>query len=95
MKIAKEILKELVYGSFEGFEVISDEITDTGRWSVYHEMIFSHEGHFYRTSYSVGATEYQCEEPFEFDPVEVDVEEVFPVEKVITVYMSKEQIEKS
>jgi hypothetical protein len=51
---------------------ISNEIVGHGRWSVTHRCIFDFEGKYYSTSYSVGATEMQDEEPYEYatDPIE-------------------------
>ena len=40
---------------------IEDNIIDTSRWSIIHEIIFEDGGKFYRTTYSVGATEMQWE----------------------------------
>lgn len=56
-------------------EAISDEVTDTGRWSIYHDIIFEYEGKFYQTDYSEGATEQQCESPWE-DETEITSFEV-------------------
>ena len=44
-----------------------DEVVDNSRWSIHHEIVFEHEGKFYKTWYSVGATEYQDESPWEYD----------------------------
>ncbi len=46
---------------------LTNEITDTGRWSVYHEIVFAHDGKFYKTCYSVGATEHQDERIWEYE----------------------------
>lgn len=54
---------------------IKDDITDTSRWSIYHDIIFTHDGKFYRTYYSVGATEMQWESPWE-NETEVECTEV-------------------
>jgi hypothetical protein len=67
-------------------ETIEDEIIGHGRWTVHHRRVFSHEGKFYVTTYSVGATESQDERPYEYDSEEIDCAEVFPREKTITVY---------
>jgi len=60
--------------------VKQDEVVDTSRWSVIHELIFEHEGKHYRTFYSKGATEYQDESPWEYDEdvkcTEVELKEV-------------------
>jgi hypothetical protein len=54
---------------------IKDEITDTSRWSIHHRIVFEHNGIFYQTYYSVGATEMQDEGPWEHES-EVDCVEV-------------------
>jgi len=69
--------------------VIEDKIIDNSRWSIQHEIIFEVEGKFYRTYYSVGATECQDERPWEYeDEIEctevekklVQIEKWIPVE---------------
>lgn len=54
---------------------IEDNIIDTSRWSIIHEIIFEDGGKFYRTTYSEGATEMQWEEPWGYEE-EVECEEV-------------------
>jgi hypothetical protein len=62
------------------YAAIFDEITDNGRWSIYHRCIFEDNGKFYETHYSVGATESQDESPWEYeenvDCFEVELKEV-------------------
>jgi hypothetical protein len=62
------------------YSAIFDEITDNGRWSIYHRCIFEDNGKFYETHYSVGATESQDERPWEYeenvDCFEVELKEV-------------------
>lgn len=86
MKFPKETLREMLWDEVDGFEIIETEIVDTTRWSIIHSLVFKHDGKFYATSYSVGATENQDESPFEYDPDEIECKEVFPVEKTIIVY---------
>ena len=45
------------------------------RWSIVHEIVFEDKGKFYRTTYSVGATEMQWGKPWEYEE-EVECEEV-------------------
>ena len=66
-----------------------DEINDTSRWSVYHTLVFEHEGKFYQTQYSVGATEYQDESPWEFEE-EVKCYEVEEKEVVVKQWVKVE-----
>lgn len=54
---------------------IVDNIIDTTRWSIIHEIVFEDNGKFYRTTYSEGATECQDERPWEYED-EVECEEV-------------------
>lgn len=69
-------------------EAISDEITDTDRWAEYHEIVFEHDGKYYSTDYSCGATEMQYESPWEDEDnvvcYEVEKKEVL-VEKWVKV----------
>ncbi|MEK4025329.1 hypothetical protein [Sporosarcina sp. FSL W7-1283] len=59
---------------------ILDEITDTSRWSVHHRIIFAYQGKFWETYYSEGATENQCEAPWEHEDLvecsEVELKEI-------------------
>lgn len=67
---------------------IKDTITDTSRWSEHHEIIFSHNGKFYKTYYSQGLTEQQDE--YAWDNTElVDCYEVELVEKTVKVWEVK------
>lgn len=49
--------------------VISDTITDNGRWTIYHDLIFKDpaDNKIYQVSYEEGATEMQPEKPWEYD----------------------------
>lgn len=68
--------------------LIKDTITDTSRWSEHHEIIFAHDGKFYKTYYSQGLTEQQDEYAWDNDE-EVDCYEVELVEKVVKVWELK------
>lgn len=63
---------------------IRDRVVDTTRWSVIHEVIFRapDDGKVYEASYSVGATEQQCESPWEYEP-DVEATEVHEVEVLV------------
>ena len=86
MKFTKEFLQELANGNNEYSEVIKDDIVDTSRWAVHYIMVFKLDGKFYETFYSRGATEYQDEDPYEYDDDVIECDEVFPKEKTIIVY---------
>lgn len=61
-------------------KLIEDDIIDTTRWSIIHEIVFEDKGKFYMTTYSEGATEYQDERPWEYEDevkcTEVELKEV-------------------
>ncbi len=62
------------------YSAIKNDIVNTSRWSINHEIIFTHDGKFYRTHYSEGATEMQDESPWEYETevtcIEVELKEV-------------------
>ena len=64
---------------------IKDEIYDNSRWSVHHSIVFVHNDKFYKTGYSVGATEMQDESPWEYD-TDVECVEVKLVEKLVKTW---------
>lgn len=61
-------------------KLIENDIIDTTRWSIVHEIVFEDKGKFYMTTYSEGATEYQDERPWEYEDevkcTEVELKEV-------------------
>lgn len=67
------------------WSALEDKIIDNSRWSIHHEIIFMKDEKYYRTYYSVGATEYQDERPWEYDK-EVVCEEVHKVQKLVEVW---------
>lgn len=83
----KQNLINLIYGDHNSdYTLVYDNIIDTTRWSEIHEIVFSYFNKYYMTTYSTGLTEYQNERPFEDDPDEIYCDEVFPREKIVTVY---------
>ena len=87
MKFQKETLLDILFGAEPESEVIEDEISDTSRWSEHHELTFKYKGNIYGTTYSCGATEMQDESPFEYDPDEIECEELEPVEVTVVKYL--------
>ena len=65
--------------------LVKEEIVEVTRWSIGYRIVFKFEGKFYRTGYSVGATEMQDEQPWQ-DEEEVECDEVRQVEKVVIDY---------
>lgn len=76
MLFSKESLRE------EEHETVYEKIVDHTIWSVDYERVFKHDGKFYMTFYSVGADE----SPYEYEGDMIQCDEVFPVEKTVTVY---------
>lgn len=82
MKIPKEELLDII----DSEDVIRDRIVDNGRWTIRHEMIFNHHAKVYRVFYDVGATEQQEQYPFDYEPDEIECDEMHQVEKVVKVW---------
>lgn len=80
-----ETASDILNGDHDTAEVIKDAIVDTGRWSIHHNLIFKLNGKIYQTTYSVGATEYQDEGPWEGSE-EVLCTEVEEYEKTVKAY---------
>lgn len=85
IKIPKEEMLEILWGS-QG-KVLRHKTVNNSRWSIHYKLIFQRndDGPIYRANYSVGATEYQDERPWQ-DEKEVECIEVKAVEKVIVDY---------
>ena len=78
--------ESIVFGDTEKFKIILDRITSNSRWSIRHEIVVQRLGDnkFFKSKYSVGATECQDESPYEYcEPIFNEVEEK---EKLIKVY---------
>lgn len=83
MKFEKEFLREL----WDGDEnVVETKMTGNSRWSIQYRRIFKHEGKLYETRFRRGATECQDECPYQDESDLVECQEVFPVQKTVTVY---------
>lgn len=77
--------REIIWGDNPDFEILEERQTGSSRWSIHYRTILKRkDGKFFEVKYSKGATECQEERPFEYTKAEFT--EVFPVEKVITVY---------
>lgn len=78
--------KQFLIDKNETGDYVETGYTSKSRWALNYFGIFSHEGKFYRTTWQQGATEYQEQQPYEYDDAEVECPEVVPVQKTITVY---------
>lgn len=88
-KFPKALLKEWDL-PYEG--AIEDEIEDTSRWSEHHRLVFKAEddGLLYETSYSRGLTEYQDEQPWEYE-TEITATQVEKREVLVYKYLPVEE----
>lgn len=95
IKVKKSVLKELIYASKgkiitedeQSYEFVQTEDTSTSRWSQHCELVFKFEGSYYASSYSHGLTEIQDESPYDYDPEEIECEEVFPETFTVVRYV--------
>lgn len=87
ISFSEEELDEFVYGGI-GFKIILDEMIEKRRWSVNHEMIICREEDdtYWRGQYSEGATEYQEYGFREQWGERATFKQVFPKQKVVTIY---------
>lgn len=82
-EFTEEFLKEVLWDDADGAKVLSDEVTSSGRWAAYHDLVFSFEGASWLVKYQRGLTEVQDDRP-EFDSC-IAVQ-VHPVPKTVMVY---------
>ena len=87
LELTREEALDLLDGDTEEFKIVKEEIVDTTRWSIVHEIIIQRisDGKFFADTYSRGATECQDERPWEYNPPNFD--EVEPVETKIITYV--------
>lgn len=73
LKLDKITARALAYGvvgeHIYGYEIVENTIVDTTRWNTVHFIVIKAHGElgFWATHYQKGATEYQSEEPFEYE----------------------------
>lgn len=86
MKLTKEEGRDIVYGDHPDWVTEETEIIEQTRWSVLRTGVFTHvpTGTSYELTWSVGATEQQDEQAFEYD--DPDPHEVIKKEKVVEVW---------
>lgn len=84
MKLLSDEARDVVREDHEDWEKVESEIVESSRWSIIYSGVFKHipTGKYYAASWSVGATEQQDEQPFEYED-EVEFYEV--VQKPVTV----------
>ena len=87
LNISKDDALEFTLGdNADGFKLIEDKLVDTSRWSEIHEIVIQRnsDGKYFKDSYSVGATEQQDEQPWEYE--DPDFTEVFKKEVTTFIY---------
>jgi hypothetical protein len=92
VKLAKQVALDILDGDKSQGEVVLDEITGKGRWSIRYRVVFKIGDKFLLGSYSVGATENQDEGPWEHQD-NPEFEEVEAYERTITDYRSIQRTE--
>lgn len=96
--LPQSYLADLAYtDAVEDWRVVERKIVDHKRWSVVKEMVVkTPDGNYYRTRYSVGATEMQEEYPYDIgynfypridNSYWVPVDRVEPMQMMVTVYV--------
>ena len=92
MKVSKDTLVELAHGGSDpDWEVVHEEPISKSRWSINHTNIIKQlsTNRFFSTHFQRGATEYQEQEPYEYEPEEIELVEFVPVEVTVTKYVPK------
>lgn len=87
MKLTAEEAREIVWECNEDWEQIEYKLVGNNRWSLRYEGVFKHipTEKYYKLQWSVGATEYQDEKPFQYIKEVIPIE-VYKVEKVVKVW---------
>jgi len=88
VEFEKSFLLDVLYGDIPD-ALIEDTILETTRLTIIHELIFQHDGKFYRVIYTVGATESQDERPWKYADKMIECTEVVPQEIVVTKWVPK------
>jgi len=72
------------------FKKVQSKLVDTSRWSNIHEVIYQDltTSKFYRSTYSVGATECQDQYAYDDEGDEIELTEVFAKTKTVVYYSS-------
>lgn len=94
MKLTAEQARDIVWESDEDWQSVEEEVVGNDRWSIHKTGVFKHipTAKFYRFNWSVGATEYQDEQPYEYDK-EVEVAEVELREILVKQWVTKDMLE--
>lgn len=92
MKFKNETLKHLTICSngenFNGLTVIEKVITHKFKTNLYFRMVFTDGVKFYENTYCEESVDSWGYSSFDYEGDEIECHEVFPQEKVITVYLA-------
>ncbi len=84
--IRLDVLKEIWSDDNDDFEKVTVELVDHTRWCLVYEIVFKEisTGKYYEAGFRAPATEQQ---DWDDGCTEINLTEVEPVEKVVTVYV--------
>ena len=87
MKLTGDEAREIVWKCNKDWKQIEYDLVDNDRWSLHYEGIFKHipTEKYYKLQWSVGATEYQDEKPFQYTKEVIPIE-VHKVKKTIEAW---------
>jgi hypothetical protein len=90
LNLSREDALKIIYHDSTAYTLFEDTITGKSRWSIWHDVIFMDKltGKFYKGDYTVGATEGQDEQPWEYKK-EVSFVEVEPHNVTVVKYKVK------
>jgi hypothetical protein len=94
MKFSKQNLIEAIFEDDESvLKVIQNTHDFSSRWEEHRIVILQEQttGRYFKTWYSVGLTEQQNTQPFEFEADMIECIHVVPSEKIIIEYVEPKQ----
>lgn len=78
--------KESLLERLDDEDYLEDRYMSSSRWAREYRLVFKHEDKFYASYYRVGATEYQDETPWDYEPDMIECPEVQQKEKIVAYY---------
>lgn len=85
LKLSKEEAQSIVWGEHPTAKIADNRIYGHSRWSIQYDLVFKLDNKLYKTKYSIGSTEQQDEQPFEYED-EVECVEVEAYTQTIIDY---------
>lgn len=89
-EVTEDQARDIVYGDNPDFKVVEETERKNGRWCIQHDMVLKRlsDGTFWNTVFSVGATESQDQQAFEYDDSKFT--QVYPHEVIKTIFTFEE-----